>query len=103
MARRWRFVGAGARRGAAGGDRRALGLPSDAEFIAAYCRRRGLKGIDNFGYYLAFCFFRMAAIIQGVLKRALEGNASNPEYGLKLGQYVPVFARHGLEALDRDR
>ena len=45
----------------------------------------------------------MAAIIQGVLKRALEGNASNPEYGLKLGQYVPVFARHGLEALDRDR
>jgi len=90
-------------RGLAGVDRKALGLPTDAEFIAAYCRRRGLKGIDNFGYYLAFCFFRMAAIIQGVLKRALEGNASNPEYGLKLGQYVPVFARHGLEALDRDR
>ncbi|MEQ5827329.1 phosphotransferase family protein [Sulfitobacter sp. NFXS29] len=90
-------------RGLAGVDRKALGLPADAEFIAAYCRRRGLKGIDNFGYHLAFCFFRMAAIIQGVLKRALEGNASNPEYGLKLGQYVPVFARHGLEALDRDR
>ncbi|WP_339636338.1 phosphotransferase family protein [uncultured Sulfitobacter sp.] len=90
-------------RGLAGVDRKALGLPTDAEFIAAYCRRRGLKGIDNFGYYLAFCFFRMAAIIQGVLKRALAGNASNPEYGLKLGQYVPVFARHGLEALDRDR
>ncbi len=89
-------------RGLAGVDRKALGLPTDAEFIAAYCRRRGLKGIDSFGYYLAFCFFRMAAIIQGVLKRALDGNASNPEYGLKLGQYVPVFARHGLEALDRD-
>ncbi|UOA32411.1 Putative aminoglycoside phosphotransferase [Sulfitobacter sp. DSM 110093] len=89
-------------RGLAGVDRKALGLPTDAEFIAAYCRRRGLKGIDNFGYYLAFCFFRMAAIIQGVLKRALDGNASNPEYGLKLGQYVPVFARHGLDALDRD-
>ena len=89
-------------RGLAGVDRKALGLPTDAEFIAAYCRRRRLKGIDNFGYYLAFCFFRMAAIIQGVLKRALDGNASNPEYGLRLGQYVPVFARHGLEALDRD-
>ena len=89
-------------RGLAGVDRAAQGLPTDAEFIAAYCARRGLGGIDNFGYYLAFCFFRMAAIIQGVLKRALHGNASNPEYGLKLGQYVPVFARHGLEALDRD-
>lgn len=89
-------------RGLAGVDRAAHGLPTDAEFIAVYCARRGLGGIDNFGYYLAFCFFRMAAIIQGVLKRALDGNASNPEYGLKLGQYVPVFARHGLEALDRD-
>jgi len=89
-------------RGLAGVDRKALGLPTDAEFIAAYCRRRGLTEIENFGYYLAFCFFRMAAIIQGVLKRALDGNASNPEYGLKLGQYVPIFARHGLEALDRD-
>jgi len=89
-------------RGLAGVDRKALGLPTDAEFIAAYCRRRGLTEIENFGYYLAFCFFRMAAIIQGVLKRALDGNASNPEYGLKLGQYVPVFARHGLKALDRD-
>ncbi len=68
-------------RGLAGVDRKALGLPTDAEFIAAYCRRRGLKGIDNFGYYLAFCFFRMAAIIQGVLKRALEGNASTPNMG----------------------
>ncbi|SDF72723.1 phosphotransferase family protein [Sulfitobacter delicatus] len=89
-------------RGLAGVDRGAHGLPTDAEFIAAYCARRGLSRIDNFGYYLAFCFFRMAAIIQGVLKRALDGNASNPEYGLKLGQYVPIFARHGLEALDRD-
>ncbi|MBK0328464.1 phosphotransferase family protein [Rhodobacteraceae bacterium F11138] len=86
-------------RGLAGVDRAALGLPSDAEFIARYCERRGLPGIDNFGYYLSFCFFRMAAIIQGVLKRALDGNASNPEKALKIGQYVPMFARHGLEAL----
>lgn len=90
-------------RGLAGVDRAAHGLPSDAAFIAAYCQRRGLSGIDNFGYYLAFCFFRMAAIIQGVLKRALDGNASNPEHGKRLGQYVPVFARHGLKALDGDR
>ena len=88
-------------RGLAGIDRAALGLPSDEEFIAAYCERRGIPGIDNFGFYLSFCFFRMAGVIQGVLKRALDGNASNPERALKLGEYVPVFAARGLEALNR--
>lgn len=87
-------------RGLAGVDRAELGLPSDAEFIAAYCAKRGLSGIDNFGYYLAFCFFRMAAIIQGVLKRALDGNASNPERAIKIGKYVSVFAQNGLRALE---
>ena len=81
-------------------DRAALGVPSDAEFIAKYCERRGLDGIDNFGFYLAFCFFRMAGIIQGVLKRALDGNASNPERAMKVGAYVPVFAENGLKALE---
>ncbi len=86
-------------RGLAGIDRAGLGLPEDSAFIARYCERRGLPGIENFGFYLSFCFFRMAAIIQGVLKRALDGNASDPDRGMKLGQYVPVFADHGLRAL----
>ncbi|MGR3759444.1 phosphotransferase family protein [Roseobacteraceae bacterium NS-SX3] len=86
-------------RGLAGIDRAAEGLPTDQEFLDAYCRRRGLPGIDNFGFYLSFSFFRMAGILQGVLKRALDGNASNPEKAMKLGGYVPVFARKGLQAL----
>jgi aminoglycoside phosphotransferase (APT) family kinase protein len=86
-------------RGLAGVDRKALGLPSDAAFIEAYCQRRNLSGIDHFGVFLAFSFFRMASIIQGVLKRALDGNASNPERAMQLGQFVPLFARHGLDAL----
>lgn len=88
-------------RGLAGVDRAALGLPSDAEFIDRYCARRGLAGIDRFGYYLAFSFFRMAAILQGVRKRGLDGNASNPEHAARLGAYVPEFARAGLAALAR--
>jgi aminoglycoside phosphotransferase (APT) family kinase protein len=88
-------------RGLMGVDRADLGLPTDDEFIMQYCERRGLDGIDNFGYYVGFCFFRMAAIIQGVLKRALDGNASNPEQAKELGAYVPVFAEHGLKALDQ--
>ena len=86
-------------RGLAGVDRAALGLPSDEEFIASYCERRGLSGINDFGFCLAFSFFRMAAVLQGVKKRALDGNASNPERGLQMGEYVPVFAEHGLRAL----
>ncbi|MGV6849465.1 MAG: phosphotransferase family protein [Marinibacterium sp.] len=87
-------------RGLMGVGRAALGLPSDAEFVAAYCDRRGLKGIENFGFYLAFCFFRMAAILQGVLKRAQDGNASNPDQARKLGAYVPVLAAAGLRAAE---
>lgn len=88
-------------RGLAGVDRAALGLSSDAEFIDRYCARRDLAGIDRFGYYLAFSFFRMAAILQGVRKRGLDGNASNPEHAARLGAYVPEFARAGLAALVR--
>ena len=97
----WQLPAGSEGRGMGGLDRAALGLPSDEEFIAQYCERRGLNGIDNFGYYLGFTFFRMAAIIQGVLKRALDGNASNPERAMKVGAFVPVFAQHGLDALKR--
>lgn len=89
-------------RGLAGVDRAAHGLWSDQQFIDTYCARRNLPGIDRFNFYLAFCHFRMAAILQGVKKRALDGNASDPAKGLKLGQYVPAFARQGLEAALRD-
>ena len=86
-------------RGLAGLDRESLGLPSDQAFIDAYCSKRGLAGIDNFGFYLGFTFFRMAGILQGVYKRALDGNASDPARAKKFGSYVPMFAQHGLAAL----
>ena len=85
-------------RGLAGLDRAALGLPDDRAFVAEYCARRGIAPITGFGFYVAFAFFRMAAILQGVKKRALDGNASNPEKALKLGSFVPKFAALGLEA-----
>ena len=85
-------------RGLAGVDRAALGLPSDDAFVADYCARTGLSGIDRFGFYLAFAFFRMGAILQGVKRRALDGNASNPERALQVGAFVPEFAAQGLEA-----
>ena len=88
-------------RGLLGVDRAAAGLVEDAAFVDDYCQRRKIPRIENFQFYLAFSFFRMAAILQGVLKRALDGTASNPEKAIKLGAYVPTFASQGLRALDR--
>lgn len=87
-------------RGLRGVDRVAEGLPNDDEVLATYCERMGLSGIDNFEFYVAFCFFRMAAILQGVKKRALDGNASDPERGISLGALVPSYAAAGLAAFE---
>lgn len=96
----WQLPPGAEGRGLAGVDRAALGLPSDDAFIDAYCQARGIARPENFGFYVAFAFFRMAAILQGVKKRALDGNAANPEKGLKLGAYVPLFADLGWGARD---
>lgn len=79
-------------------NRSELGLMEDQDFVDRYCAQRNIARIDKFGFYLAFCFFRMAGILQGVKKRALDGNASNPERALELGQMVPEFAKLGLKA-----
>jgi aminoglycoside phosphotransferase (APT) family kinase protein len=60
-------------------DFKKLGLPTESEYVAAYCRRVGRAAIANWNYYLAFSLFRLAAIAQGVYRRGLQGNSSNPE------------------------
>lgn len=94
----WLMPSGTGERGLAGVDRATHGLMEDQEFIDAYCDRRGLVGIEDFGFYLAFCFFRMGGVLQGVKKRALDGNASNPERALKVGSYVNECAIAGLKA-----
>lgn len=94
----WRMPVGPEGRGLDGVDRAAQGLPSDADFVADYAARRGIEDMPPMGFYLAFAFFRMAAILQGVKKRALDGNAADPERGLALGKHVPLFAQKGLEA-----
>ncbi|MEO1291382.1 MAG: phosphotransferase family protein [Pseudomonadota bacterium] len=94
----WRMPPGPEGRGLAGIDRAALGIPTEDEYVHAYCVRMGIPEIPAFDYSLAFNFFRMAAIIQGVLKRALDGNASNPERAMRMGAHVPSFAEAGLDA-----
>jgi len=55
----------------------ALGIPSEADYVAAYCRRTGRIGIDNLEYYLAFNMFRAAAIFHGIRGRVIRGTATS--------------------------
>jgi aminoglycoside phosphotransferase (APT) family kinase protein len=70
---------AGSFRGLAGLDAASLSIPSEQECVVEYCRIRGLPPIapKDWAYYMVFCMFRLAAILQGVLARALQGNASS--------------------------
>jgi aminoglycoside phosphotransferase (APT) family kinase protein len=91
----WRLPNRDAMRGLADVDRTALGIPTEEEYVAKYCERMGLAEVPQWTFCLAFSFFRLAAIVQGVKKRGLEGNASNPERARKSGELVPVLARMG--------
>ena len=63
--------------GLASADLGSLGIPTEEEFVAEYCRHAGIDHIDNWPFYLIYNMFRSAAIIQGVYKRGLDGNASS--------------------------
>ena len=61
-----------------GGDLAALGIPSEEDYLAAYCRRTGRAGIERWHFYVGFAMFRLAAIAQGIMGRVVEGTASDP-------------------------
>jgi len=89
----------GISKGLAGIDKAACGIPSEQALIDRYCEQRGLSAIDNMNFYLAFSFFRLASICQGVYKRAISGNASS-EQGKLAGEFTDVLAKLGVELLD---
>ena len=93
----WRLPHDSGFRGLGGLDRKSLGLPTEDEYVDAYCRRRGIDGIEHWRFYLAFSFFRLAAILQGVLKRALDGNASNPKRAKQMAVAVPIMAGMAMQ------
>jgi aminoglycoside phosphotransferase (APT) family kinase protein len=63
----------------AGQDLKALGIPSEEEYLAAYCRYAGRPNVKDFLFFVAFAFFRSAAIAQGIAMRAKIGTASAPD------------------------
>ncbi|SNT07577.1 MULTISPECIES: phosphotransferase [unclassified Azospirillum] len=82
--------------GLAGADLAALNIPTEADHIAAYCRRTGRDGIPGYGFYLAFNFFRMAAIFHGIKGRVIRGTAASAS-ARERAQNFPRLARIAWE------
>lgn len=81
-------------RGVIGEDLGELGIPDERETIERYCRVTGRDSLDEWHVFLSFSLFRLAAILQGVYARALQGNASNAD-ALDVGKRAHILADVG--------
>jgi aminoglycoside phosphotransferase (APT) family kinase protein len=97
----WR-LSPGQFRGLAGNDLAALGIPSEADYVAAYCQRTGRAPIPpkEWEYYMAFNMFRLAGILQGIMARALQGNASSAE-AIETGKRARPLAEEAWRQVER--
>jgi aminoglycoside phosphotransferase (APT) family kinase protein len=66
------------------------GLPAIGDYIADYCRRTGRDGIPDLAVYMAYNFFRLAAILQGILGRVRDGTAANADAATMARQVKPL-------------
>jgi aminoglycoside phosphotransferase (APT) family kinase protein len=72
-------------------DLKALGIPTEDEYIAAYCERTGrTEGIHHRDFYTAYNFFRIAAILQGIAGRVRDGTAASA-HAERAGKAVPAL------------
>ncbi|MFN3937305.1 MAG: phosphotransferase family protein [Gemmobacter sp.] len=88
----WR-VPPGLFRGLGGVDVAALGIPTEEAYVARWCERTGRERPDRFEFYIVLSLFRIAAIIQGIARRALDGTAADPsaaEIGAKAGPLAEI-------------
>jgi aminoglycoside phosphotransferase (APT) family kinase protein len=84
-------------RGIGGLDLKALGIPTETEYIARYCERTGRTiRMEDFRFYLAYNMFRMAGILQGIMKRYVDGTASS-EQALRSGKAAGPMAEMGWD------
>jgi aminoglycoside phosphotransferase (APT) family kinase protein len=97
----WR-IPPGLFRGLGGVDFAALGIPAERDYVAAYCRRTGRAGIEprDWEYYMIYNMFRIAAIVQGVKARALQGNASSAQ-ALETGRAARPLAELAWAQVER--
>jgi aminoglycoside phosphotransferase (APT) family kinase protein len=83
-------------RGLAGIDFAAAGIPDEEAYLAAYCRRTGREHIGDWDFYMVYSLFRIAAILQGIAKRAIEGTAASAE-AVAVGRTARPLAEQAWE------
>ena len=88
--------------GLGGRDPHELGLPNEEEYIAAYCKRVGRETIPNWDFYMAFNFFRLAAIFHGIKGRVIRGNATNTQ-AKERAENFPRLAELAHQAMEKCR
>jgi len=86
--------------GLAGADLPALGIPSEDDYVALYCRRTGRDEIPDLDFYVAFNFFRFAAICHGIKARIARGTAASAE-AARLAADLPVLAALAWQQAER--
>jgi len=97
----WRLA-PGQFRGLLGHDLAALGIPCEADYVAAYCQRTGREGVvkQHWEFYLIYNLFRLAAILQGVMARAVQGNAASSD-ALAAGRRARPLAEEAWRQVER--
>ncbi|MCR5876187.1 phosphotransferase [Phenylobacterium sp. J426] len=80
-----------------GVDFAASGIPTEAEYVAAYCARTGRAEIEDWSFYVAFAVFRLASISQGVYRRVLAGNVASDR---PAENGAPALAEQALDILE---
>jgi aminoglycoside phosphotransferase (APT) family kinase protein len=76
-----------------GADLAALGMPSEDDYVATYCRRTGRAGIEQYDFYVAFAMFRLSAIAQGIMGRVVSGTANDPHARSRGSRARPLAER----------
>lgn len=88
------------RSGLKGVDLAALGIPTREQAIARYCEKSGLAELPPMDWYLAYNLFRIAAILQGIQKRVVDGTA-NSAAAAEMSDRVTPLAQAGWAVAQR--
>ncbi len=95
----WRLT-PGQFRGMMGIDFQALGIPSEQDYVAAYCRRTGRGDIPHWDFYMAYNMFRLAGILQGIMGRVKDGTAASA-HALEQGKRARPMAEAGWKQVEK--
>ena len=86
-------------KGLGAAHRESLGVPTEDDFVAAYCAQRGIEQPASWTFALAFSFFRLIAIATGVLVRIEQGNASNPKGELETRRAISTLTELAIDVI----